>query len=100
MATIHRLLVAFLSLSTSFAIPLDSSAADADAHRTDTVVEINTRFLLSQLAEHDQPKMARNSMSWGELPTITLPYVGSVQRSTLRILMHVLLRHFGFQDTS
>ncbi|RDI76905.1 hypothetical protein Vi05172_g13132 [Venturia inaequalis] len=74
MSTIIRFLIAFLSLSTSSAIPLDSSATNADAQRTDTVVEVNTRYLLSQLPEHEQPKMARNSMSWGELPTITLPY--------------------------
>lgn len=72
MSTINRVLVAFLSLSTSFAIPIDSSAADAK--RTDTVVEVTTRSFLSQLSEHEQPKMARNSMAWGDLPTITLPY--------------------------
>ncbi|QDS73147.1 hypothetical protein FKW77_001884 [Venturia effusa] len=72
MSTISRLFVALLLFSYSFASPLDYSAADAK--RTDTVVEQYTHSLLSQLAEHDQPKMARNSMAWGELPVITLPY--------------------------
>ncbi|TID25648.1 putative lipase [Venturia nashicola] len=72
MSFMNRLLLAFLSLSTSFAIPHNSSAADAQ--RADTVVEVNTRYLLSQLQEDDQPKLARNSMKLGELPTITLPY--------------------------
>ena len=72
MSTINRVLVAFLTFTSSPAIPLDSSVADSA--RIETLVEIHTRSLLSQLPESDQPRLARNSLRSGDLPVITLPY--------------------------